>query len=231
MVDSRAPSQPPNRAQRAWNVVYVVRPITAAQSGTTRPGTSVARVSMRRRCSCGSEQITSTSTTRAPARAPRSRHASRVTIQSLTESVTMARPKRRLSPATANAARYPASSIDPGRIAESQIACSIESILNQTASSFPANSRATEDLPVPGSPAKTMSMDRICIGPGIRGDVGPKASGEDDSPLRCKTCPCRLSRVTCRRRETSPFAEVVSTRFPPHRSHACMTGARSGGRP
>ena len=44
--------------------------------------------------------------------------------------------------------------IETGR---SRIACSIELIRNQTAPNSLARARAIEDLPVPGSPAKTIS--------------------------------------------------------------------------
>jgi hypothetical protein len=43
--------------------------MTACQSGWTRPGRSPGRVSIRRRCSVASEQITSTSTIAVPRRA------------------------------------------------------------------------------------------------------------------------------------------------------------------
>ncbi len=70
----------------------------------------------------------SISTTRARARRPASRHALRVSIHGLTESPMTVRPRRKLSSATAYAARYPASSSDPGTAPDSRIACSIESI-------------------------------------------------------------------------------------------------------
>jgi hypothetical protein len=53
------------------------------------------------------------------------------------------------------------------------------------------------------------------------------------TPLNCGVKPvgakCRGRGVGGR--QTSSFVDVVSTLFPPYRSHACMTSAPSGGRP
>lgn len=65
---------------------------TSAQVGFTRPSTSVARCSTRRRCSAGSEQITSTSTRVAPATDAVPGQASRVTWTGLTHSTMASRP-------------------------------------------------------------------------------------------------------------------------------------------
>ena len=163
----------------------------------------------------------------------------------------------RLSPATANAARYPTSSIDPGRTPDSRIA-----LLNRV-NSQPDGVKLPSQLPSDRRLARSRK-------PREDDEHGPHLHWSRDTrrrlartPLQCRVKPVRstCSSATCWhsidigriahkshaegesiepncwgekfgdcRRQTSPFA-VVSHRFPPYRSHACMTGAPSGVRP
>jgi hypothetical protein len=93
--------------------------------GSLRSVMSTVRLSARRRCSTGSEQITSTSTTRAPWDSPVSRQACRVRASGFTESATTDNPLRSWSPASAYPTTYPTGPIGCASDVARRMACSM----------------------------------------------------------------------------------------------------------
>ena len=99
----------------------------AVHAGFTNPSTSERRTSARRRCSSSSEQITSTSTSSAPATLDVPTQPSRVSAVGLTHSTITFNPSSSCSRASACATAYPTGPSGWDSADQATIACSMRS--------------------------------------------------------------------------------------------------------